>query len=356
LNLRYVQTFNARGHRYYYFRKPGCACIRLPGLPGSTEFMSAYQAALDAVPRIEIGAGRTVPGTISSLVVAYYGSADFRDLGPATQQYRRWLIEKFRAVFGKHPVKLLASKHVDAMLKQVDKPHMRKQWLKMLRGLMRYAVCIGMRADDPTIGFKIKQRQSDGIPTWGETEIEAFRRHHALGSRARLAFELLLNTGQRRGDVIRMGRQHVSGSAIQVTQEKTKAKLLLPLYPDLLEAIAAVPSETLLFLTSPSGGPFSAAGFTAWFRQQCDAAGVRGLSAHGLRKAACRRLAEAGCTEKQIAAISGHKSLAEVARYTRAADQAMLARAAMDKVRTSTVKRLTHDCQTLPQVIGNNGK
>jgi len=184
--------------------------------------MTAYQAALDAAPRIEVGAGRTVPGTISALVVAYYSSTDFRDLGPTTQQYRRWLIEKFRTVFGKHPVKLLEQKHVHAMMERIDKPPMRKQWLKMLRGLMRYAISIGMRANDPTVGFKIKQRQSDGIAAWGETEIEAFRRHHALGSRARLAFELLLNTGQRRGDVIRMGRQHMRDGAIQVIQQRRR--------------------------------------------------------------------------------------------------------------------------------------
>jgi hypothetical protein len=187
IRMAFVQEFVARGKVYYYFRKPGVR-IRLPGLPGSAEFMGAYQAALDAEPRIEIGAGRTIPGTISALVVAYYGSTDFGDLGPATQQYRRWLIEKFRDAFGKHPVKLLEAKHIGSMLTRIEKLHMRKQWLKMLRGLMRYAICIGMRADDPTIGFKIKQRQSDGIPTWGETEIEAsagtMRSAPVLGSRS----------------------------------------------------------------------------------------------------------------------------------------------------------------------------
>ena len=129
IRLQFVQAFHSRGHVYYYFRKPGCARIRLPGVPGSTEFMTAYQTALDAAPRIEIGAGRTVPGTISALVVAYYSSTDFRDLGPATQQYRRWLIEKFRDAHGKRVVKLLEAKHVNAMLTQIGKPHMRKQWL-----------------------------------------------------------------------------------------------------------------------------------------------------------------------------------------------------------------------------------
>src|SRR5262249_6067946 len=70
--------------------------------------------------------------------------------------------------------------------------------------------------------------------------------------------------------------------------------------------------------------------FTEQFRKWCDAAGLpQRCKPHGLRKAACRRLAEAGCSEKQIAAISGHASLDEVARYTKAADKARLARDAM---------------------------
>jgi integrase len=55
-----------------------------------------------------------------------------------------------------------------------------------------------------------------------------------------------------------------------------------------------------------------------------------------LRKAAARRLAEAGCTEREIAAITGHASLREVQRYTRAADQTRLALSAMAKVKTRT--------------------
>jgi integrase len=356
IRLAFVQEFVARGNVYYYFRKPGCARIRLPGLPGSAEFMTAYQTALDAAPRIEIGAGRTMPGTISALVVAYYSSTDFGDLGPATQRFRRWLIEKFRADFGKHPVKLLEAKHVDALLKRIATPHMRRQWIKTLRGLMAYAVSIQMRADDPTSGFKVKYRQSDGIATWGEPQIEAFRQHHALGSRARLALELLLNTVQRRSDVIRMGRQHIRGDAIHITQQKTGAKLRLPLLSELLAAIDATPSGHLTFLATARGKPFSAARFGHWFREQCDAAGLRGYSAHGLRKAGCRRLAEAGCTEKQIAAWSGHRSLAEIARYTKAADQEVLARAAMDKMRTSAVKRAESECQTASQPIVGKAK
>ena len=77
------------------------------------------------------------------------------------------------------------------------------------------------------------------------------------------------------------------------------------------------------------GAPFTAAGFGNWWRDRCDEAGLQHCSFHGLRKAAATRLANAGCTAEQIKAITGHKSLAEVARYTKAADQQRLARQAL---------------------------
>uniref|UniRef100_UPI0038D197A4 tyrosine-type recombinase/integrase n=1 Tax=Gluconobacter japonicus TaxID=376620 RepID=UPI0038D197A4 len=67
-----------------------------------------------------------------------------------------------------------------------------------------------------------------------------------------------------------------------------------------------------------------------------------GCSPHGLREAAARRLAEAGCTTHQIAAITGHRSLAEVARYTRAAEQVELARSAMSRLRPNVKPVLEH--------------
>src|SRR5262249_37382748 len=114
---------------------------------------------------------------------------------------------------------------------------------------------------------------------------------------------------------------------------KTGAELAIPVLPDLREIIDATPSEHLTFIVSALGKPFHRGSFSNWFRAQCDAAGLpKGCSAHGLRKAACRRLAEAGCTVHQIAAISGHVTLEEVQRYTKAADQARLARSAMATV------------------------
>ena len=94
-----------------------------------------------------------------------------------------------------------------------------------------------------------------------------------------------------------------------------------------------------MFLMTGQGKPFTAAGFTNWFRDAVSAAGLPvGLSAHGLRKAACRRLAEAGCSAPQIMAVSGHKTLAEAQRYIEAANRKTLAEEGMEKVRVFVAK------------------
>jgi integrase len=117
---------------------------------------------------------------------------------------------------------------------------------------------------------------------------------------------------------------------LHITQSKTGVSLAIPVHPTLAVIIAATPSGNLAFLTTQSGQPFTPSGFGNWFREQCRLAGLpRNCAPHGLRKAACRRLAEAGCSANVIASISGHKTLEEVARYTRAADQARMARAGM---------------------------
>jgi len=173
--------------------------------------------------------------------------------------------------------------------------------------------------------------------------IAAFEAKHQVGSRARLALALLLYTGQRRSDIVQMGRQHIRNGILHLRQQKTGASLAIPVHPTLQAVLEATSSEHLTFLTTHGGSPFTAAGFTNWFRECCNDAGLaKGTSAHGLRKAACRRLAEAGCSANVIAAISGHKSLNEVQRYTAAADQLRMARTGMEAMRKAfpvTTKR-----------------
>ena len=215
---------------------------------------------------------------------------------------------------------------------------------------MQFAVSIGMIDSDPSTGVKAKVPKSDGHRPWGEIEINRFRELHPLGTRARLAFELLLCTVQRRGDIVRLGPQHIRDGLLYVRQNKTGESLTLPVLPELQITLDATPSGHLTFLTTARGTPFSGHAFSDWFRQVCDAAGLRGFSAHGLRKSGCRRLAEAGCTAHEIAAWSGQKTLSMVAHYTRSVDQAAMARAAAIKLRTSVSNIPTPDCQTLGKI------
>lgn len=140
----------------------------------------------------------------------------------------------------------------------------------------------------------------------------------------------MLYTGQRRSDAVKMGWQHVEGERIKVQQKETSALLSIRMHWNVQWVLSATPRENLTFLVTEYGKPFTAAGFGNWFRDRCDEAGLPQCSAHGLRKAASRRLAEAGCGNLQIKAITGRKTDKEVSRYTEAASQVLLADQAMD--------------------------
>jgi len=220
------------------------------------------------------------------------------------------------------------------LAKKIAAPHAARNFLKALRGLMATAIPVGLRTTTRLLGFR----------TWTEEEIAQFEAAHPVGSRARLAFGLLLYAAHRRGDVVPMGRQDIQDGFIRVRRQKTGAITEIPVLPELQEILSAHPVDNKTLLMTSGGKPFTAAGFTGWFRDRCRETGLPlGLSAQGLRKAACRQFAEANCTVDQIAAFSGHASLKEVQRYTKAADQKRLAVAAMEaraknKGRTKTGK------------------
>jgi integrase len=137
-----------------------------------------------------------------------------------------------------------------------------------------------------------------------------------------------------------MGPQHVRDEVLNWIRGKTELttgiELAIPIHPTLRAIIDATPSGHLTFLITELGKPFAVAGFGNWFREQCDMANLRHCTFHGLRKAASVRLAEAGCTTHEIAAITGHASLKEIVRYTQTADRKRLAASAMDKMKAGT--------------------
>jgi integrase len=253
---KYTQAFIDRhGKARFYFRKAGSKQVPLPGLPWSPSFMAAYEAALEGeAPRIEIGASRTKPGTINALVVSYFNSMAFQALAQETKRTRRNILERFRAEHGDKRSALLKREHVNVMFaKKAATRFAARNWLKTVRALMQFAVTEGMLASDPTAGIKNLSGKTDGFRTWTEEDIAAFQARHPVGTRERLALALLVNTAQRRGDVVRMGRQHIRNGLIEVKQQKTGTKLAIPIHPDLQAVLDATPSGHLTFLTTAFG-------------------------------------------------------------------------------------------------------
>src|SRR5262249_22085548 len=235
-------------------------------MPYSPEFMADYQAAVADQP-LPVGLGRARPGTMPALALSYFASPAFRTLRPATQRAYRGTIDRLCRDHGNKRAADLRREHVvKLMAVRAEQPGAANGLRMALRVMMKHAVAIGLRADDPTRDVRAIRVKSDGHHSWTDNEIEQFEQHHAVGSRARLALALLLYTGQRRGDVIRMGAQHVRGGTLYVKQEKTGAELAIPMHPGLAAVIAATPSGHLTFLTTTIGGPFAATTFTHWFR------------------------------------------------------------------------------------------
>lgn len=328
LGYPYLNVFKDRhGKLRYRYRQKGRASVYIHGAFGSPEFRVAYDAACAGQTSAIIpGSGRTVPGTINALAVAIYGSAEWGQLRKPTQATYRGIIERLRTEYGGLPVRGLQAQHILKMRdRKVGFPTAANNQVKVLRWMLAFAVARQWRPDNPAIGLKPLKIASEGFPVWGEGDIAKFEAYWPVGTRERLAFDLLLYTAQRSGDVRQMGQQHVKGDAILVRQEKTKAFLELPIHPRLKVSLDTVPAGQMLFLITRWGAGYEAGSFGNWFRGACRRAGLLDRSAHGLRKSAATRLADAGCTEAQIKAVTGHKTSKEVERYTKARDQRLLA-------------------------------
>jgi integrase len=236
---------------------------------------------------------------------------------------------------GDKRIALLDQRALLAILNK-KKPNAARSWLKTLRGLLRHVIAHNMRKDDPTTGIRLPSVKSDGFHTWDEVEIAQYESRHPIGTKARLAFALLLLTGQARSDVVRIGRQHVRDGILSIRRKKTAAPIDIPVLPELQTILEASPAGNLTFLVTEFGKPFTAAGFGGWFRERCDEAGLPHCSAHGLRKAAATRFANDGATTAELMAWFGWSTLNEAERYTKAANRKLLAQSGAAKLGSRT--------------------
>ena len=336
IKLKYIDRFVDRhGRERFYFRRDRGPRVALPGRPGSPEFMVAYeQAAQGRVADHGAPKTRGDPGTFDRLTQQYFSSPEYLRLSPSSKVGYRLVIENFvrDERIGHRQVREMTREHVKRMMaKRSETPGAANNMLKKLRILVHFAIELGWRHDDPCA--RIKLYPEGEYHTWTDEEIATYEARWPIGTAARTAFALLLHTGQRRSDVVTMSWQDVVDGCMRVVQRKTGAKLWIPVHPRLEEALMGWPRRGNTILVTSQGKAFTSNGFGNFMADRIGEARLPDRCVtHGLRKAAARRLAEAGCSANEIAAITGHATLAEVSRYTKAAEQRKLAQAAMARL------------------------
>lgn len=324
------------------YRKAGVSRY-MKALPDQPGFDAEYKA-IKAGPAPE---SRYRSRSVHDLAVRYYQCGDFAGRGgDARRAARRGLVESFRADFGHDMVADFGFEHIEAVLLQrcekkvTDKGRTvggqvaARNLRKELRRLFAYAVKLRWIETNPVdMAEKIGAAKLTGFHGWSEAEIAQYKQRHPLGTRARLALEIVLWTGQRRGDARLFGPQHIVRGKINFRAAKNGADLWLPIAPDLRRAIDAMPSVGLrTFLVTEAGQTFTKDGFGNWIRRRCDEAGLPHCTLHGLRKAIARRAAQSRVTQAGIKAVGGWKGDAEVTLYTAGADQEGLADDAMNQI------------------------
>jgi len=337
--MKYVKSFTDRhGHRRHYFRRGGKTLGPLPGAFGSDEFKTAYEAFLNNRPA---SASKTKPGSLGRLITSYYNSVEFSNLAPNTQRLYKFALEPLAAQYGNRPSETMDQQAVRTIIERIGgddgkrKKGMANITRAVLRLLMQFAISKGIRKDNPVIG--LPRYKGGTYHTWTEDEISQFEARWPLGTRERLAHALILFTGQRVSDVVGMTRADLARGYIDVTQDKTGTELRLPIAPEIYEAVKAGPAHVKWLYSDRRGKKATAVTLSLMIKEAVKAAGLPSIcKAHGLRKSMTRRLAESGATEKEIGAVSGHKSLKEIERYTAAANQPKLARAALEKLKKRT--------------------
>jgi integrase len=330
------------GNLRRYVRKKGQPKIRIRGEPGTETFAAAYQAALGGNEILPSGGKSKKPiapieNTFLWLCQKYYHSPLFKELMPRSQRVRQLILDKFCVENGQKPFRLMQPHHVEEFRDDLaEKPGAATNLIKALRHVFKYAKKRQLINTNPAREVEYLRKGGSGFHTWTLEEVRQFEQRWPIGTQARAAMALLLFTGQRRSDVVKLGRQHERHGVLQYRQTKAENQrkkhevplMSTPILPELRQALDACPSKGMTFLETHHGKPYTANGFGNAFRRWCDKAELFHCSAHGLRKAGACIAAENGATEAQLMAIFGWESLSQASLYIKAARRKVLTQSA----------------------------
>jgi integrase len=324
------RELSRHGRAVWYVRRSGKR-IRIRAEYGTPEFTAEYHMALAAhQPTTEI---RTAAGTLAWLIECFRETAAWQARSESTRTKCDGFYQQALKAAGNAPLSAITPKAIRAGLeRRARTPGQAQHFLNAMRALFRWAVKVQLVKTDPTAGIPAPARRRDaGIRPWIEDDVAAYEKKWPIGTRQRVWLDVLLYTGLRRGDAVRLGRQHVRDGIATIKTEKTGTIVTIPILPVLAETLAAGPCGDLSFIAGSRGQPMAKASFSNKFAIACRAAGVPG-SAHGVRKIAATRAANAGATVPELEAIFGWSGGKMASHYTRAADRQRLAKRAMHKL------------------------
>lgn len=341
-----VRIKSAKGKRYYYWSRvePGTPWVRLPDPRTDADGFMRKIAHLQRVAvRIE---ERRRSGTFGAMAALYRQSKKFTDLKASSQVVFDRYLDRLVVAYGDAPLGEMTPEDIQSRVMDAnsDTPAAADMMLSVLRIVYKFAAKRQRGLEDWTAGVEQYNDHKDREP-WDDATLEA-----ALTSDDHLfrrAVTLALYTGQRPGDVCAMtwgaiGANEDGEPTIRVRQQKTGTALEITMHPALQAEIEATPraGSHVFILSNRRGDPLTSGVFLKWCQAFTRGRG-RSFSPHGLRKNATVELFNHGCTTAQVAAITGHKSLAMLEHYGKARSQKSLARGAVlqwSKDRTRTGK------------------
>jgi integrase len=327
----YLQRHITRhGKAVWYVRIAKGPRTRIRAEFGTSEFDAEYQAAISSAPRPKKGAPAT--GTLAWLIARYREVSAWTSLSLATRKQRENIFKHVLDTAGDKPFARLTRATIAAGCeRRSNTPAQARHFLNAMRGLFRWALNANLIKADPTNGIENPYRKKGGgFIAWTEDDVTDYEQRWPVGTRQRVWLDVLLYTGLRRGDAVVLGRQHVCNGVATLRTEKSQGEVTvtLPILPVLQRTLDAGPTGELAFICGANGNPFTKESFGNEFREACRAAGVHG-SAHGVRKIAATRAANAGATVAQLEAIFGWSGGRMASLYTQSADRKRLALDAM---------------------------
>lgn len=312
---------------YWYFRRDKGPRIPLPGAFGSPEFSAAYDAALSGNPA---PTGRKEgAGTLGWLIDRYMGSTAWAGLSQATRRQRNGILAKVKAAAGHAPLAAVTRQKIIEGRDARERPAAARHFVETVRAMFQWALDAQLVEADPTRDVKVPKKSTEGHHTWTPEEVALFEARWPLGTRQRLAFDLMQFTGLRRSDAVVAGRQHVRDGVLTLRTKKTGQQVSITILPELAVSLAAGPCGDLAFIVGEKGKPMTSEGFGNWFRKVCRETGLPHCSAHGIRKRVATTMAENGASVAQMESVMGWRGGGMASLYTRKADRVRLAKEAM---------------------------